>query len=99
MAWVAAPKEVISKLVQAKQGADLQCSTFDQMVAFEVGRGGFIDRHVHRLREVYGRRRDVMLAALEKAFPDRRSACRGPGRRAGCSCGRGCPSGSTRPSC
>jgi 2-aminoadipate transaminase len=70
MAWVAAPKEVINKLVQAKQGADLQCSTFDQMVTFEVGRGGFIDRHVHRIREVYGRRRNVMLAALEKAFPD-----------------------------
>jgi 2-aminoadipate transaminase len=70
MAWVAAPKEVIDKLVQAKQGADLQCSTFDQMLAFEVGRGGFIDRHVHRIREVYGRRRNVMLAALEKAFPD-----------------------------
>ena len=61
---------MINRLVQAKQGTDLQCSTFDQMVAFEVGRGGFIDRHVHRIREVYGRRRNVMLAALEKAFPD-----------------------------
>jgi 2-aminoadipate transaminase len=70
MAWVAAPKEVISKLVQAKQGTDLQCSTLDQMVAFEVGRGGFIDRHVQKIREVYGRRRDVMLTALSKAFPD-----------------------------
>ncbi len=70
MAWVAAPKEVINKLVQAKQGTDLQCSTFDQMVTFEVGRGGFIDRHVHRIRDVYGHRRNVMLAALEKAFPD-----------------------------
>jgi len=71
MAWVAAPKEVINKLVQAKQGTDLQCSTFDQMVAFEVGHGGFIDRHVQRIRQVYGHRRNVMLAALEKAFPDR----------------------------
>jgi 2-aminoadipate transaminase len=70
MAWVAAPKEVINKLVQAKQGADLQCSTFDQMVTFEVGNGGFIDRHVHKIREVYGHRRNVMLAALEKAFAD-----------------------------
>jgi 2-aminoadipate transaminase len=70
MAWIVAPKEVIHKLVQAKQGTDLQCSTFDQMVAFEVGRGGFIDRHVLRIREVYGHRRDVMLEALTKAFPD-----------------------------
>lgn len=70
MAWMVAPKDVINKLVQAKQGTDLQCSTFDQMVTYEVGRGGFIDRHVHHIREVYGHRRNVMLAALEKAFPD-----------------------------
>ena len=70
MAWVAAPKEVINRLVQAKQGTDLQCSTFDQMVTYEVGRGGFIDRHVQRIREVYGHRRLVMLKALEQAFPD-----------------------------
>jgi len=70
MAWIAAPKEVIQRFVQAKQGTDLQCSTFDQMVAYEVGRGGFLDRHVLRIRQVYGHRRDVMLDALQKAFPD-----------------------------
>jgi 2-aminoadipate transaminase len=40
------------------------------MVTYEVGRGGFIERHVQRIREVYGHRRNVMLAALEKAFPE-----------------------------
>lgn len=70
LGWVVAPKEVIHRLVQAKQGTDLQTSTFDQMVAYEVGRGGFIDRHVQRIREIYGRRRNVMLDALERAFPD-----------------------------
>jgi len=70
LGWIVAPKEVINRLVQAKQGTDLQSSTFDQMVAFEVGNGGFIDRHVHRIRDVYGHRRNVMLQALDKAFPD-----------------------------
>ncbi len=70
LAWVVAPKEVIRKLVQAKQGTDLHSSTFDQMVAYEVGRGGFIDRHVLRIREVYGHRRDVMLGSLEKTLPN-----------------------------
>lgn len=69
LGWIVAPQEVIRKLVQAKQGTDLHSSTFDQMVAYEVGRGGFLDRHVHRIREVYGRRRDVMLRSLEKAIP------------------------------
>jgi 2-aminoadipate transaminase len=68
LGWVVAPREVIAHLVMAKQGADLHTSTFDQMVAYEVARSGFLDQHVRRLREVYGRRRDVMLAALGRAF-------------------------------
>jgi len=70
LGWIVAPKDVIHHLVQAKQGTDLHTSSFDQMVAYEVARGGFIDRHVKHIREVYHRRRDVMLAALERAFPD-----------------------------
>jgi 2-aminoadipate transaminase len=70
LGWIVAPREVIHRLVQAKQGTDLHSSTFDQMLAYEVGRGGFIDRHVHRIREVYGQRRTLMVRALEQAFPD-----------------------------
>jgi 2-aminoadipate transaminase len=69
VAWVVAPEVVISKLVQIKQGADLHSSTFCQYVAYEVARGGFLDRHVRRIRAVYGERRDAMLAALERHAP------------------------------
>jgi 2-aminoadipate transaminase len=40
------------------------------MVAHETARGGFVDRHVRRLREVYRERRDAMLAALERRMPE-----------------------------
>lgn len=69
LAWVVAPSEVIRKLVQAKQGADLHTATFSQMVAYEVARGGFIDRHVWMIRRVYHERRDVMLEAMDEFFP------------------------------
>jgi 2-aminoadipate transaminase len=69
MAWVIAPPEVIRKLVQAKQGADLHSPTFNQMVAFEVARGGFLDEHVKHIRAVYAERRDVMLSAMDAYFP------------------------------
>jgi 2-aminoadipate transaminase len=46
LAWMIAPPEVINKLVQAKQGADLHTATFNQMAAYEVSRGGFLDRHI-----------------------------------------------------
>jgi 2-aminoadipate transaminase len=70
IAWVVAPESVISRLVQMKQGADLHSSTFCQMVAYEVAKDGFLDRHVKRIREVYGERRNAMLLALERHFPE-----------------------------
>lgn len=70
LGWVVAPKDVVAKLVMMKQGTDLHTSTFDQMVACEVAHGGFLDRHIKTIREVYHHRRDVMLNALEKKMPD-----------------------------
>lgn len=69
LGWIVAPPEVIAKLVQLKQGADLHTSTFAQVVAYEVARGNFLDEHVKRIRSVYRERRDVMLEALAQHFP------------------------------
>ncbi|HKW25741.1 MAG TPA: PLP-dependent aminotransferase family protein [Terriglobales bacterium] len=69
LGWIVAPPDVISKLVQFKQGTDLHTSTFDQMVAYEVVHDGFLDEHVKNIRAVYRERRDVMLAALTEYFP------------------------------
>ncbi len=69
LGWVVAPVEVVSRLVQAKQGADLHTTTLTQMVAYEMVRTGFLEGHVRKIREVYRERRDVMLKALEEYFP------------------------------
>lgn len=69
LAWVVAPPDVIAKLVQAKQGADLHTATFNQLVAYEVSKGGFLDRHIKVIRQVYHERRDVMLGAMDSYFP------------------------------
>jgi 2-aminoadipate transaminase len=70
LAWVTAPTEVIAKLVQAKQGADLHSATFNQFVTYEVGRGGFLNKHVEHICEVYHERRDAMLDSLTENMPD-----------------------------
>jgi len=70
LGWVVAPVEVIRRLVQAKQGADLHTSTFVQMVAYEVVKDGFLDAHVRQIREVYRIRRDAMLEAMAEFFPE-----------------------------
>lgn len=69
LAWVIAPPEVIRLLVQAKQGADLHTSTLNQMIVFEVSKGGFLDEHIKLIRSVYKERRDLMLASLDGYFP------------------------------
>jgi 2-aminoadipate transaminase len=69
LGWIVAPPDVIAKLVQLKQSADLHTSTFTQMVTYEVARDGFIDEHVKLIRATYKERRDAMLEALRDFFP------------------------------
>ncbi len=69
LGWIVAPPEIIGKLAQLKQGADLHTSTFTQFVAYEVARDGFLDKHVKLIRQVYRERRDMMLEALRENFP------------------------------
>jgi 2-aminoadipate transaminase len=70
LGWIVAPAEVIRKLVLAKQGADLHTATFNQMIAYEITREGFMEEHIPLIRKTYRERRDAMLAALEEYFPD-----------------------------
>jgi 2-aminoadipate transaminase len=70
LGWVAAPKQVISKLVQAKQGADLHTSTFVQVVANDICQRGILRQHVKHIRATYKQRRDTMLDAMAEFFPE-----------------------------
>ncbi len=69
LAWVIAPEQVIRKLVMTKQAVDLHTASFNQYVAYEVGKGGFLDEHVKVIRSVYRERRDVMLEMMDEMFP------------------------------
>ncbi|MBI3163805.1 MAG: PLP-dependent aminotransferase family protein [Anaerolineales bacterium] len=69
LAWVIAPQQVTRKLVMTKQAADLHTASFNQQVAYEVGKGGFLDEHVKVIRATYKERRDVMLEMMDEMFP------------------------------
>lgn len=70
LGWVLAPTGVIDRLVMAKQGADLHTSSFDQMLAYQMLGDGFLDKHIQLIRATYHERRDVMLAAMARYFPE-----------------------------
>jgi 2-aminoadipate transaminase len=66
---VIAHEDVIDRVVQAKQAADLQTGGFTQLLALELVRNGFLQTNIPRLRDVYELRRDTMLKALSKHMP------------------------------
>ncbi|CAN7363573.1 PLP-dependent aminotransferase family protein [Rhizobium sp. LjRoot258] len=66
--FIVANAPVIRKLVLMKQAADLHSSTINQMAIAHVAERGF-DAQVAKIKSVYGRRRNIMLAALEKYMP------------------------------
>jgi 2-aminoadipate transaminase len=70
LGWMVAPKAIIARLVQAKQGADLHTGTFVQMIASDICRRGIVRQHVKKIRAFYRERRDAMLAALAASWPE-----------------------------
>jgi 2-aminoadipate transaminase len=69
LGYVVAPHDLMPKLLQAKQAADLHTSGFNQRLVHEVVRDGFLERHLPAVRARYRAQRDAMRAALEKHLP------------------------------
>ncbi|HKJ26071.1 MAG TPA: PLP-dependent aminotransferase family protein [Anaerolineales bacterium] len=69
IAWVIAPKDVITKMVQGKQGSDLHTSTYSQMLINEVCKNDFLDRHIPTIRSAYKKRRDLMMDLIDEVLP------------------------------
>ncbi len=64
-----APRLLRRWLVIAKQGVDLHSGTFNQALAAEYLNGGFLERHLPSIIDLYAPRQTAMLDALQKWFP------------------------------
>ena len=64
-----APDVIREWLYTAKQGADLHSNTYAQALATEYICGGYIERQVPKIIELYRPRQEAMLAAMEAHFP------------------------------
>ncbi len=70
LGWIVADEEVAKKITVAKQGTDLCTNVFCQYLANEYITSGAIDRQIPEIRKLYKGKRDKMLEALEKYFPE-----------------------------
>lgn len=67
--WVCASPETIQKFILFKQGTDLHTNVFAQMQAAKYVEMYDIDKHIAKIREVYGRRKKLMLDTINETFP------------------------------
>jgi 2-aminoadipate transaminase len=67
--YTAMPKELLHAVLQQKGNHDFGSASLSQHLALEVMRGGLYAKQVEKLKENYRRKRDVMLAALDRHMP------------------------------
>jgi len=70
LAWTVASEELTRKMVICKQALDLCTNTFTQYIANEFMRQGSLDLHIMKICEMYKPKRDIMMDAMQKYFPD-----------------------------
>jgi len=67
--WVVGQKNLIKKLVVAKQSLDLCTNVFSQAIIAEFLNQNLMDVHKERIKEVYKHKRDIMLASMKEHLP------------------------------
>ncbi len=70
LGWVCAESEILEKYNFMKQASDLQASTISQMETNAFLEMNDLDAHVEKIKEVYRKRRTVMLDAMKEYFPE-----------------------------
>jgi DNA-binding transcriptional MocR family regulator len=66
--WVVGPAPVVHRLMLLKQACDLHTSTFNQMLMLDLA-SRILDVRINVVNDLYRRRRDATLAALEAHMP------------------------------
>ena len=79
VAYLCAPKELMAKMVVAKQCVDVHTNMLSQLLVYDYLTHYDLEEHVRVCCEHYREKRDAMLAAVERAFPAEVSVTRPEG--------------------
>jgi GntR family transcriptional regulator / MocR family aminotransferase len=69
--YVISPPSLVSFFKRAKWLADTQTPMLEQAALADFIAEGHLERHIRRMRRLYGRRRATLLNSLERHFADR----------------------------
>lgn len=69
MGWVCTGKEIMGKLLIAKQAADLHSNYLSQRIIHQYLLDNDIDAHIAKIKDAYGKRCDLMVSMMAAHFP------------------------------
>ena len=70
LGWLVLPPRLVGAFAEAKLLADRGSPVLDQLAFADFLDRGEFDRHLRRMRPLYRRRRDALLAALGERLPE-----------------------------
>ncbi len=69
LGWVVCPGRLLEAVTEDKRLSDRGSPTLEQLALGTLIESGRYDRHLRRMRDVYGARRDMLVAALAEHAP------------------------------
>ena len=70
LGWIVAPKEVMEKLIIAKQASDLHSNYFTQRVVYQYLMDNDVDSHIKMIKKMYRNKRNLMVTMIDEYFPE-----------------------------
>ncbi|MEJ2703076.1 MAG: PLP-dependent aminotransferase family protein [Sedimentisphaerales bacterium] len=69
LGWICARRDIMDRLVVAKQASDLHSNSLCQRIVHEYLLSNDVDRHIATIIGAYRQQRNTMVAAIEEHFP------------------------------
>jgi 2-aminoadipate transaminase len=69
LGWIVAKEEVMDKLITVKQASDLHSNYFTQRIVYQYLHKNPVDEHIQQIRNLYKKKRDIMIDMMNKYFP------------------------------
>lgn len=69
LGWICAKREIMDKLIIAKQASDLHSNSLCQRIVHKYLTNNDVNKHIETIIKVYKKQKDAMIAAIEKYFP------------------------------
>ncbi len=69
LGWIAASDKIMEKLIVAKQAADLHTCHFTQHIIYQYLKDNDIEKHIGKIKEVYGNQLSSMEESIKEYFP------------------------------